>query len=90
MIRVEIIATQAVEEDLLDAFKKAGVASYYTKYPVVHGVGTSGSRMGDAIWPEENFVMVVWCEEPEARSIAHAVAQVKMKFPDGGIKVFGI
>ncbi|MDR0690449.1 MAG: hypothetical protein LBG08_09360, partial [Spirochaetaceae bacterium] len=46
--------------------------------------------MGDAIWPEENFALVVWCEEEEARSIARAVASVKERFPDEGIKLFSL
>ncbi|MDR1587428.1 MAG: hypothetical protein LBS57_08240 [Treponema sp.] len=89
MIRVEIIANHSVEENILDALAKAGVGKYYTKFPNILGVGSSGPRMGDAIWPEENFVLVFWCEEEEARAIARAAAGVKESFPDEGIKVFG-
>jgi hypothetical protein len=46
--------------------------------------------MGDAIWPEENFAMVVWCEIEEARGIERAVYMVKEHFPDEGIKIFGL
>jgi hypothetical protein len=46
--------------------------------------------MGDAIWPEENFAMVVWCEPDEARGIERAVNTVKKVFPDEGIKLFGM
>jgi hypothetical protein len=46
--------------------------------------------MGDAIWPEENFAMVIWCEDEEARTIAQALAGVKERFPDEGIKLFGL
>jgi hypothetical protein len=78
-----------VEEDILDAFKLEGVGKYYTKYPNVSGVGSSGPRMGDAIWPEANFAMVVWCDEDEARGLVRAVARVKEHFPNEGIKIFG-
>ena len=88
MKRVEIIANRAVEEELLSAFLKADVAKYYTKFPVVHGVGNSGPRMGAAVWPEENFALVIWCEEEEARKIKEAVMAVKARFPNEGIKVF--
>lgn len=88
MKRVEIIANRAVEEDLLDAFAEAGVAKQYTKFPIVYGVGSSGPRMGDAVWPEENFALVVWCEEYEAHEIVKAVDVVKVRFPNEGIKVF--
>jgi len=90
MIRVEIIANHSVEENILEALKYEGVGKYYTKFPNIFGVGTSGPRMGDAVWPEENFVLVIWCEEDEARRIEQAVAYVKTRFPNEGIKVFGV
>jgi hypothetical protein len=90
MTRIEIIANHSVEENILEAFKLEGVGKYYTKYPNIFGVGSSGPRMGDAIWPEENFALVIWCEEEEARGIGRAVANVKEHFPDEGIKVFGL
>ena len=90
MIRVEIIANQSVEENILEALKIEGVGKHYTKYPNILGVGSCGPRMGDAVWPEENFALVIWCEEEEARGIAQAVAYVKGRFPKEGIKVFGL
>ena len=90
MIRLEIIANHSVEENIIEALKHGGVGKYYTKFPVIHGVGTSGSRMGDAIWPEENFALVIWCDEEEARGIEKAVAAVKEQYPDEGIKLFGM
>jgi hypothetical protein len=90
MYRIEIIANHSVEENILDAFSQEEVGKYYTKYANVFGVGNSGPRMGDAVWPEENFSLIVWCEEEEARGIARAVAAVKKQFPDEGIRVFGI
>ena len=90
MIRIEIIANQSVEENILDALKHEGVGKYYTKYPNIFGVGSSGPRMGDAVWPEENFAMVIWCEEEEARGIEQAMAYIKKRFPEEGVKVFGL
>jgi hypothetical protein len=88
VIRIEIIANHSVEENILEAFQHEKIAAYYTRFPGVFGVGTSGPRMGDAIWPEENFVIVVWCEEAEAAGVERAVASVKKYFPDEGIKLF--
>jgi len=88
MIRVEIIANNSVEENVLEALAKEEAGKFYTKIPGVLGVGSSGSRMGDAIWPEENFVLVIWCEEDEAGRIKRAIDSVKEKFPDEGIKFF--
>ncbi|MFA6505154.1 MAG: PG0541 family transporter-associated protein [Treponemataceae bacterium] len=88
MRRVELIANRSVEEDLMDAFSSVGVFKQYTKFPVVHGIGGSGPRMGDGVWPEENFVLVCYCDEVESRRIAEIVAGVKKRFPDEGVKLF--
>jgi hypothetical protein len=88
MKRVEIIANRSVEEDLMEAFASAGIAKAYTRIPVVHGSGRSDPKMGDAIWPEENFVLLVYCDEAEASRMAEVVGEIKLKFPHEGIKVF--
>jgi hypothetical protein len=90
MFRIEIVANHSVEENVLEALVKENAGKYYTKYPSILGVGSAGPRMGDAVWPEENFALIIWCEEEEARAIQRAVASVKEKFPGEGIKLFGI
>ena len=90
MIRVEIVANHSVEENILEALAREGAGKYYTRYPGIFGVGSAGPRMGNAVWPEENFVLVIWCEQEEARAIQRAVASVKEQFPGEGIKVFGL
>jgi len=90
MIRIEIFANHSVEEDILDALAKEQVGKYYTKFPNIYGVGSSGPRMGDAVWPEENFSLVIWCEQDEAEIIKQVIDGVKKKFHDEGIKLFGI
>ncbi|MCL2411624.1 MAG: hypothetical protein FWC97_08280 [Treponema sp.] len=90
MIRVEIIANRSVEENILEALAKEGVGKFYTMIPNVLGVGACGPRMGTAVWPEENFSLVIWCDEYEARAIAEVIAKIKEKFPGEGIKLFGL
>jgi hypothetical protein len=90
MTRIEIFANHSVEEDILDALAKEQVGKYYTKIPNIYGIGSSGPRMGDAVWPEENFSLVIWCEQDEAEIIKRVIDGVKEKFHDEGIKLFGI
>jgi len=88
MFRIEIFGNKAIEEDLFDRFKKNNVCSHYSLIPVVYGVGNSGPRMGDHIWPEENFMVVVYCEDEEAEIIKKSVDEVKEYFKKEGLKIF--
>ena len=90
MIRIEIIANHSVEENILEALKRENAGKYYTKYPSIYGVGSAGPRMGDAVWPEENFALVIWCDEEESLAVDRAITFVKGKFPSEGIKMFKI
>ena len=88
MKRIEIIANRSIQEDMLDAFKKADIVKHYTLIPVVLGVGNSGPRMGDHIWPEENFSLIIYCDEPESLKIKEVISELKSFFTNEGIKLF--
>jgi Nitrogen regulatory protein P-II len=88
MKRVELIANQSVEDDIFEAFEKRDIVKKFTKIPSVHGSGNSTSKRGDHIWPEENFMLLVFCEDSEAQQIKEAVSEVKVLFEDEGIKLF--
>ncbi|MBI9102300.1 MAG: hypothetical protein JEY99_07795 [Spirochaetales bacterium] len=90
MIRIEIIADNAVEDDIMEALKENGVGSCFTKIPVAHGEGDSTPKHGNHIWPEENFILVIYCERDEAESIRGLIREVKLQFPNEGIKLFEI
>ncbi len=89
-MRLEIIANHSVEEDIFEALQRKGVGSFYTRIPSVQGVGNSDPRFGDHIWPEENFLLIIYCSEEEADLIARAVAEVKERFEEEGIKLFAV
>jgi hypothetical protein len=88
MIRVEIIGNRSIQEDLEEFLKKNDLAKDYTLLPEAQGRGNSGPKQGDNIWPEENFIMVVYCEQAEAKKIKRVVQEIKEYFPDEGIKIF--
>ena len=88
MKRIEIIGNRSIEEDMFDVFKKNKINVHYTKIPIVHGVGSSGPRQGDSIWPEENFLLIIYCDEKEAKKLLKAVKEVKSYFKDEGLKLF--
>ena len=88
MKRIEIIANRSIQEDMFDAFRKAEIVKHYTLYPIVLGEGNSGPRMGDHIWPEENFSLIIYCEDSESVKIKEVITELKAFFTSEGIKLF--
>jgi hypothetical protein len=86
--RVEIIANRSVQEDLMDAMAEAGLDGAYTLIPAAQGAGRQGRRSGEAAWPEENFILIRYGDEAEARAMAELVARLKVAFPHEGIKCY--
>ena len=88
MKRIEIIANRSIQDDMFDAFDRAGIVKHYTLIPQVMGVGKQGPRRGDHIWPEENFCLVIYCETAEAEDIKQVIVTLKTVFTAEGIKLF--
>lgn len=88
MRRVEIMAAQAVQQDILDAFALFEVPAQYTIIPTAHGWGNTTPKLGDAVWPEENFLLIMYCEDHIVQLIERALDLVKKKYDHEGIGFF--
>ncbi len=91
MKRIEIIFSQALEEDVFMALKKIPEAQAFTLIPGVKGKGYSTPKMGDSVWPEFNELMIIYCPtESGATAIADAIDRIRRRFPTEGIAAFAI
>jgi nitrogen regulatory protein PII len=86
--RVEIICNSALVEDVLEGLDAFDEPPYYSRINNVHGTGSSGPRMGDHIWPEENVIFIFYCDDHEAEMLEDLTVHIKERFPDTGIKCF--
>ncbi len=86
--RVEIIANHSVEQDITGILQTRNLLDYYTKIPNVHGRGNSDPKRGDHIWPEENFILIIYCNDNKALEIEKSVEEIQTKFPNEGICCF--
>ena len=86
--RLELVANHTVEEAVLEELAKRKVGKYYTFVRTVEGAGTSGSRMGDGTWPEENFLMILYVPDAEVEGVVAAITEVKSLYTTEGIKLF--
>ncbi|MGH0053113.1 MAG: PG0541 family transporter-associated protein [Sphaerochaetaceae bacterium] len=90
MRRVEIMAAQAILEDILEALEHYEVPMHYTIIPTAQGKGNTIPKLGDGVWPEENFVLIMYCEEVILEKIEKALHLVQKKYDHEGIGYFVI
>lgn len=88
MKRIEVIANQSVQADLIEAVEAAVPTIRYSLIPVVHGRGPHDWKLGTTVWPEENFVWFAYLEDPVATVVQKVVADLKAEFPHEGITIW--
>ena len=97
MIRVEIIAHEALEKPLLDALAPLPPGIHDPEgrsgrpYVLIRGTagrGASGSSFGDDVWPESNIMIILYVEPGDEQSIREELKGIRQRFPGLGLAVF--
>jgi len=97
MIRVEIIAHEALEKPLTDALVPVPPGTHdpegRTGRPFilsrqVAGRGMSGSSFGNDVWPESNVKFILYIKEEEEKGIRDEIRGIRSRFPKLGLAVF--
>lgn len=87
-VRLEIIFSQAVEEDFEQAFSELGIGKRFTKFASVMGAGFSTPRLGNAVWPQLNMMYIIYCANEEADKIKGVITRLRNQYPTEGIACF--
>ena len=87
-IRLEIIFSQALQEDFEQEFKKHGIGKHFTGFSNVTGAGFSNPRLGDSVWPQLNMMYIIYCDTEEAKKIRSVIKQLRQKYLTEGIACF--
>jgi hypothetical protein len=87
MVRIEVFANRSLEENIMEQLDFIN-CHHYSKVPIVYGTGNHDPKQGDAIWPEINFMLIIYCEDEEVDLIKSALKVVKKQFPLEGIRIF--
>lgn len=88
MIRLEIIANQAIEEDIIEALSLNGFGENFTYINHVYGRGGHGRREGSAIWPEENVIFILITEENRLDPLMKELRSIKNEFSMEGMQCY--
>ncbi len=88
MRRVEIVFSQAIDEEFLTACAEKRVGKAFTKVQGVQGQGLSDPKQGDTIWPQLNNLYVIYCEKKEADILLEIIVSLRKRFPTEGLSFF--
>jgi nitrogen regulatory protein PII len=85
---VMITYNEAIDQEVMEILENCAVKNY-TKATGVFGKGTtSGTHMGDDIWPGRNNILYVACEEDRAWQILDCVKELRKSLGREGVKAF--
>ncbi|MBN1869360.1 MAG: hypothetical protein JW847_02130 [Candidatus Omnitrophica bacterium] len=85
---VMIVYNEAIDLEVMEALSSCGLKNY-TKVCGVFGRGeTSGSHLGNHIWPEKNNILYVACSPVEANNLLNVVNNLRHDMGKEGVKAF--
>ena len=89
MLKMVMIAyNEAIDAEVMEVLENCGLENY-TKIMGVFGKGiTSGTHLGNDIWPGMNNILYVACEAGQAKQMLSCVKELRKKLGQEGIKAF--
>ncbi|MDP2929625.1 MAG: hypothetical protein Q8O01_06175 [Candidatus Omnitrophota bacterium] len=88
MKMVMISYNEAVESEVMDSLAGCALKNY-TKITDTYGSGlTSGTHLGNDIWPGKNNILYVACEDREAKQLFSRVKELRKTLGPEGVKAF--
>jgi hypothetical protein len=89
MLKMVIIAyNEAIDMEVMEVMDKCELKNY-TKVMGVFGRGeTSGTHLGNDIWPGRNNLLYVAAPENAAKQLVSAVRELRLTLGKEGIKAF--
>jgi len=88
MKMVMISYNEAIDSEVMEVLANCGLQNY-TKIMGIFGKGTtSGTHLGNDIWPGRNNILYIACEEKQANQILSCIKELRKKLGKEGIKAF--
>jgi nitrogen regulatory protein PII len=88
MKMVMVIYNEAIDVEVMEVLNGCGLVNY-TKVTRVYGKGaTSGTHLGNQIWPGLNYILYVACDDTQAKQVVFGVTNLRKTLGKEGIKAF--
>ena len=88
MKMVMIVYNQAIDSEVMEILEVTALKNY-SKIVGTFGKGkTSGTHLGNDIWPGRNNILYIACEEKETSQILSGIRGLRKKLGYEGVKAF--
>lgn len=88
MKMIMITYNEAIDSEVMEVLEGCGLKNY-TKIVATFGRGSSsGSHLGNDIWPGKNNILYVACEDRQAQQLFLCVKELRKSLGREGIKAF--
>jgi hypothetical protein len=85
---VMIVYNEVMDGDIMSALEDAGLKNY-TKLAGIFGKGaSSGTHLGDDIWPGKNNILFVSSPEANVKNLVSSIKALRLKMGQEGVKAF--
>ncbi len=79
---------EAIDMEVMEVLENCAMKNF-TKITGVYGYGsTSGTHLGNDIWPGRNNLLYVACDEKQTKQMLSCVKELRKKLGQEGIKAF--
>ncbi len=85
MKRLELVASESVQDELISGLEEKIPNIEYTLIPRIEGKGRSSRKEGTQVWPELNFTLVSYMDDEYLDRAKAIIAEVAKRFPREGI-----
>ena len=83
-----VIYNEAIDEEVMEILGKCSMKNY-TKITNVYGRGSSsGTHLGNDVWPGKNNLLYVACENAQAKNMLSCIRELRKTLAHEGIKAF--
>jgi len=89
MLKMVMIAyNEALDDEVMEVLLNCG-ATNYTKVIGAFGKGkTSGTHLGNDIWPGRNNILYIACDEQQAKKMFTCIRELRKQLGKEGVKAF--
>jgi hypothetical protein len=79
---------EAIDDEIMEILESCTLKNY-TKIKGAFGRGeTSGTHLGDDVWPGRNNILYVACRQEEATQVFLCVKELRKRLGKEGVKAF--